>query len=204
MKKPIAFCLVLLLVLSMAACAANNKDYPQSSGPQPEDITMPGEDPILSSIPENALVAWANWSEDSDIITQSLNFDKMAISSVMHLPIFRCESESDLDGFKTQFRDSLDLSGSYDEVPSFEEVTAGFGTDFFEKNTLLLVYVGAYSGSFRFALDSVSVVDNTFQADIVQTNLPEIFTDDMAGWLIVIPVSKDRLRDVQCYDAVMK
>ncbi len=165
--------------------------------------TVPTERPIQPSNPYNSLVAWVNWSEDVNIVTKSLNFDKMSISSVRHLPIYMCESANDLDGFKNQFKDSLSLSSSYDEAPSFEEVTVGFGADFFNDNTLFLVYVSANSGSLRFALDSFSVMDGTFRADIIQTNNPEVVTDDTAGWLIVVPVSNDQLEDVQNYDAVM-
>ncbi len=166
--------------------------------------TASTEQPIQPSSPYNSLVAWANWSENDDIITKSLNLDKMSISSVQHLPIFKCEKESDLEDFKNQFKDSLSFSNGYDEVPSFDESTAGFGADFFDNNTLFLVYVSANSGSLRFALDSYSVVDDTFRADIIQTNNPEVVTDNTAGWLIVIPVSNDQLQNVQNYDAVMK
>ncbi len=204
MKKFMALCLLLVLILSMVACSTNNNDNSPQSDTQQSNSTNQSEGQIQSSNPNNSLVAWANWSDNSDIITKSLNFNKMSISSVQHLPIFKCEKQSDLNDFKNQFKDSLSFSSGYDEVPSFEEVTAGFGADFFDNNTLFLVYVSAGSGSLRFALDSYSVVDGTFRADIIQTNNPEVVTDDMAGWLIVIPISNDQLENVQNYDAVMK
>ncbi len=203
MKKLMALSLALVLVLSMVGCSTNN-DNPLQSDVQPSDSTTPSNDTIQPSSPYNSLVAWANWSENSDIITTSLNFEKMAISSVKHLPIFKCESSSDLEDFNNQFKDSLSLSSGYNEVPSFEETTAGFGADFFNNNTLFLVYVTANSGSLRFALDNFSVEDGTFCADIIQTNYPEEVTDDMAGWLIVIPVSKDQIQGCTNFDAVLK
>ncbi len=204
MKKLMVLCSVLVLMLSIVACSTNNNDNSPQSDTQQSDSANQSEEQIQSSSPNNSLVAWANWSDDPDIVTRGLNFNKMSISSVQHLPIFKCEKQSDLDDFKNQFKDSLNFSSDYDEVPSFEETTAGFGTDFFNNNTLFLVYVSANSGSLRFALDSYSVVDDTFRADIIQTNNPEVVTDNMAGWLIVIPVSNDQLESVQNYDAVMK
>ncbi len=204
MKKIIALGLFFVLMLSVVACSTNNNDNLPQDDTQPGISTIPNEDPLQPSSPYNALVAWANWSGNEDIITKSLNPDKMLISSVQHLPIFKCEKQGDLGEFKNQFKDSLSFSYGYDEVPSFDEVTAEFGEDFFNDNTLFLVYVSANSGSLRFDLDSYSVTDGTFRADIIQTNHPENVTDDMAGWLIVIPVRNEQLQDVQNYDAVMK
>ncbi len=202
MKKIMALCLSLVIMISTVACKADDNDNPASET-QPTNGTQSNEE-IQTSNTNNALVAWANCSENSGIITKSLNFKKMSISSVQHLPIFKCESSSDLESFRSQFKDCLGLSSSYGEIPPFNEATAGFGADFFESNTLFLVYVSANSGSYRFALDSYSVEDNTFRADIIQTNNPEAVTDDEAGWLIIIPVSNVQLQNVQDYDAVMK
>ncbi len=194
MKKVLMLWLALMLMLSMVSCTTNEND----------SCTTNDNDNPQPSNPYHASIAWANWSDDSNIFTASLNFEKMVLSDFLHLPIFKCESSNDLDDFKNNFKDSLTLSTGYDEVPSFEEVTAGFGADFFEENTLFIVYVSANSGSFRFALDRFSIADGIFRAEIIQTNHPEDVTDDMAGWLIVIPVNNDQLQNVQSYDAIMK
>ncbi len=180
----------------------DNNDDPSQGGTQPGD-TQPsggtqGDRPTQPSNPYNSLLAYAS-SKIESMITESLNFDKIAISSVQHLPIFKCESLGDLEGFKSPFG-----SSGYNEVPSFTEVSKGFGEDFFKDNTLLLVYVAADSGSYRFGLDRFSIADGTFCADIIQTNSPEDVTDDLASWMIIIPVSRDQLQGVTSYDAVMK
>ncbi len=203
MKKLIALCLALMLMLSTVACTTNDENS-QPGNTQPSNRITPGDEPIQSSSSQNYLVAWADWSENDDLITTCLNFDKMSIGSIKHLPVFKCENQGDLEDFINQFKDRLDLTNGYDEVPSFEETTAEFRADFFDNNTLFLVYVSANSGSFRFSLDSYSVLDGTFRANIIQTNNTEEVTDNCAGWLIVIPVSNDQLQNVQKYDAVMK
>ena len=41
-------------------------------------------------------ISYANWSDSDDIYTKSLNTDKMAISSVKHLPIYKFDKLSEL------------------------------------------------------------------------------------------------------------
>ena len=78
-------------------------------------------------------VAFANWSEDSRIYARALNSGKMIISSVQHLPVYKIDTKAELDSFKKDFGDILSMDGSYDEVPSFEYITATYDDSFFSE-----------------------------------------------------------------------
>ena len=125
-------------------------------------ITMKDEDPdavasrrqayvdklnemLLDEAPMVTKVAYANWTEDSRIF-ECLNAETMYISSVRHLPVYKLDTEEDLQRFKETFKDILTLDYGYNEVPSFNEVTAGYDEEFFAKHTVILAYVTSGSG----------------------------------------------------------
>lgn len=60
-----------------------------------------------------------NWAEAREFYFGSLNSDKMTISSVKHLPIYRLDYLNDLEQFKQTFGEAFTMDGSWDEVPSF-------------------------------------------------------------------------------------
>ncbi len=162
------------------------------------------EDTQIAPAVTNASVAWANWSDDPAIHELALNRDRFVVSIERHIPVYKCGDLEELDAFRAAFSGIFSLSGSYDEVPSFEETVSTFGEAFFAEHDLVLVYVEANSGSLRFDVEEVAVDGDTFCAYVVQTNHPEEVTDDMAGWLMVIPVRKEAIQDVVHFDAVLR
>lgn len=146
-------------------------------------------------------VSYANWGELNEIYTKALNIDKMAISSVRHLPIYKFDTMAELEQFKNDVKDVLSIDSGYDEVSSFNEATAKYDENFFTENTLMLVYVEASSGSYRYGVDSVYHADGNFCIHVKQTNSPEIGTDDMAGWFITVAVPDSMVADCTVFDA---
>lgn len=114
-------------------------------------------------------VSYANWAELNEVYAKALNTEKMAISSVRHLPIFKLDTSEDLEQFKSDFGDTLTMEYGYDEVPSFNEVTAKYDEEFFKENTIMLVFVEASSGSCRFGVNSVYCDGNSFCVHVEQT-----------------------------------
>ena len=145
-------------------------------------------------------VAYANWTE-GEMMHDCLNPDKMLISSVRHLPVYKLDTKEDLDRFKEKYQDSLTFDHGYDEVPSFNEATASYDESFFADRTLVLAYVSAPSGSFRYAIRDISFGGSTFCLDVVQTNNPETHTDDMAGWLVIAEVLDSDIANYTEFDA---
>lgn len=146
-------------------------------------------------------VSYANWTEANEIYFGALNKDKMAISSVQHLPIYKFDTLQDFKQFKLTFAEVLTMDYGYDEVPSFNNVTAKYDNIFFEENSLILVYVGANSGTYRFGVNSVFCDGTSFCIHVEQTNNPEAVTDDMAGWFVTVAVPDSMVANCTEFDA---
>lgn len=149
-------------------------------------------------------VSYANWAELNELYAKALNTDKMMVSSVRHLPIFRFDTLADLEQFKSDFGEILAMDYGYDEVPSFNDTVAKYDEGFFNENSLMLVYVEASSGSCRYGVDSVYCDGNSFCVYAKQTNNPKIHTDDMAGWFITVAVPDSMIANCAEFDAAFK
>jgi len=145
-------------------------------------------------------VSYANWSEDAFIYNSALNADKM-IAGAKHFPIFKMDTKQDVEQFKADFGEILSMNQGYNEIPSFEEAISKYDEAFFEENSLLIVYVDAGSGSFRFDADNISCDEESLCVHVRQINNPEVCTDDMAGWFVMVAVKKSDLDSCKSFDA---
>ena len=59
----------------------------------------------------------------------------------------------------------------------------------------------AGSGSFRYGVKDIQIDHSTFCINVEQTNNPEVYTQDMAGWLILVETNKSDIQDCTEYDA---
>lgn len=143
-------------------------------------------------------ISYAGWHEGEFL--GGLNANKMAISRVKHLPIYKFDTLNDITKFK-QLRDALTFEQSYDEVPSFNETLSKYDESFFEENSLMVVYVPANSGSYRYGVNSIFCNGTAFCIHVEQTNNPEICTQDMAGWFISVAVPDSMIEDCTEFDA---
>ena len=137
------------------------------------------------------------------LYSAALNADRMTTSSVAHFFICKFDTLEEL----TQFKDSLEyperFSARYNEVPSFNEATAKYDETFFSENTLLLVYVGATSGTYRFAVDAVTGDGTSLCVYIAETTHAEIVTCDTAGWFITVAIPDSAAAAYTEFDAVL-
>lgn len=146
-------------------------------------------------------VVYANWTEDGRIFSECLNPSAMAISSARHLPVYKFETKTDLDRFKESFQDILTLDQGHDEVPSFNEIALSYDDNFFENHTVILAYVTASSGSYRFGIQEVVLDGSELCLNVVQVNHPEVGTADMAGWFVIAEVLDSDIAGVTVFDA---
>ena len=149
-------------------------------------------------------VAYANWAENEGGLSQDetcLNADKYIFSDYPRLPVFKFDTKAKLDEFKNKYQDTFTMDHGHDEVASFDEVTEKYDDAFFENHSLMLTYKEASSGSFRYAIDEVVKEADTLVLKIEQTNHPEVYTDDMAGWFLMAEVSKEDIQDCTAFDA---
>ena len=198
MNRLIALVLVLVCVLGLVGC---NTTIPSASTPveKPTNKVQSGGTPVEEAF--EIAVSYANWTEESEIYFGALNKEKMVISSVQHLPIYKFNTSEELEQFKLAFGEVLTMDSGYDEVPSFNDITTNYDETFFDENTLMLVYVGANSGTYRFGVSSVFCAENSFCIHIEQTNNPEVVTDDMAGWFITVAVPDSMVENCTEFDA---
>ena len=165
--------------------------------------------PTVGVIPRGAIaaeeletaVAYANWTDSEEFYFAALNREKMVFSNIPHLPVYKFDTLSELEQFKAAFDGVLAMDYGYDEVPSFEDVTGGCDEDFFAEHTLVLVYVSANSGTYRFAVSGVYCDGEAFCVHVVQTNHPEVVTDDMAGWFVTVAVPDSMVETCTAFDA---
>ncbi|MCR5781786.1 MAG: hypothetical protein K6G90_03510 [Clostridia bacterium] len=145
-------------------------------------------------------VAYVNWTQ-GEMIPGCLNMDKMMISSVRHLPVYKLDTKEDLDRFKANYGDKLTLDHGYNEAPSFNEVVSSYDESFFAGHTVILAYVSASSGSFRYAPKGVCADGSALCLDVIQTNDPEGYTADMAGWFVMAELSDTDVAGYSEFDA---
>ena len=202
MKKLTALVLVLVCVLGFVGCNEKTTSTDLSSDTLVEETTNKIQ-PVGTPVEEafDIAVSYANWGDLNEIYAKALNINKMSISGARHLPIYKFDTLAELEQFKNEVKDTLSIDRGYDEVPSFNDTTAKYDEDFFAENTLMLVYVEASSGSFRYGVDSVYHADGNFCIYVKQTNNPEVGTDDMAGWFITVAVPDSMVADCTVFDA---
>ena len=168
-----------------------------------EQLNISGEkNDLVISIPESAInIVYVNYDNSHTLYSSALNGKQMAVSSTQHLPIFKINDYDELEKYKEDFDEAISFNQSYDEVPSFNEVTSKYDETFFDKNSLVLVYIPASSGSYRYEVDRVVESENKFYVHISQVNKPEIGTDDMAGWMAIIEIEDSIINEYNEFDA---
>lgn len=187
MKKLICFLFAFLFLLSAAGCGGKPIDTSWMENPDTtvSEVGTFGMDKLHSS---------------------ALNADQMTISSVVHLPIYKFDTLEGLTQFKSSLEHPERLSASlysYDGIPSFNEATGQFNETFFSENALLLVYVGARSGTYRFAVDAITGDGTGLCVRIAETTHAEVVTDDTAGWFITVAVPDSAAAAYTEFDAVL-
>ena len=157
------------------------------------------ENPIIETT-----LSYATCSNTSWIFASALNNDKMYISSVQHLPIYKFDTLEDLQQFKKYFENHHSMDQGYDEVPSFNEVTAGYDDAFFEENSLITVYIGANNSTHRFGVNRVQIDESVFWVGIHETTHAETVDTALAGWFITLAVSDKQIENCTSFDASLQ
>ncbi len=140
----------------------------------------------------------------NEIFTSALNKDSVLTSGEEHLPIFRCQSMAELKRFVSDYEGSLVFSIEHGDGPSFESISKKYDDIFFEDNELLLIYISAGSGSYRFGLDSLDIGGQAATVRVKRLNNPAAVTMDLAGWLMSVGVNREMLKGCTEFDATLK
>lgn len=184
MKKLICFLFAFLFLLSAAGCGGKAVD----------NTWMENPDTAVSEI---------GVSRIETLYSGALNADDLLGYGDRHFPVYRFDTLEELTGFKDSLEYPESLSYKNNEMSSFNEATEQYDETFFSENTLLLVYVVASSGTYRFAVDAVTGDGGSLCVHIAETTHAEIVTDDVSGWFITVTIPDSAAAGYSEFDAVL-
>ena len=188
MKKRI-FLLGLVLLLAIALAGCGKKADTQNTN-------HPG-DPAAPTI----VTTWAGFTEDKSIWKGSLNQDRKLIND-KSLPIYRLDSASDLERFKSEHSSIFCFDQGFEEAPSFNETAVKYDDSFFAEHSILLVYIHSGMDTLRYSVKDIQYEDAKLLVNI-QTDYSAGTSADPAGWFILIEIGRSDYPDCSSYDALV-
>lgn len=207
MKELREFVLTLVCVLCLAGCGTSSEDTANTfegnlkTEEQSEtNINNEADDTLVEEAFDIAISHSYFVDVEEEVYIAPLNSEKLSIDSV-HLPVYKFDTWNELEQFKQAFRNDEIQCVSYYGAPSLDETTADYDEKFFDENTLILVYIGASSGSYRFDVESVRIYETTLFVHVEETEKPDVVTCDVAGWLITVAVPDSIVENCTEFDA---
>lgn len=189
-KRMILTGLILILAIVLFGCA-KKEETQRANGSG--DQTAP-----------TIVTTWAGFTEDKSIWKGSLNTDRKLIND-KSLPIYRFDSASDLDRFRSEYNGIYDFESSFQEVPSFDEAAKNYNDGFFSGHSILLVYMSSGTPNVRYEVKDIQpdqYDDSKLLVTVVQTNHPEKSGDGHTGWFFIIEINKTDYQEYSSYDAL--
>ena len=183
MKKIIALILTMVLFFSLTAC---NTDDNTETTIFPSKTKVEYFDEAVLGLGDAAV---------GYLRSNSLNSNKLGASDSIHIPIFKFDTLEDLKSFKSE-------SGGISDY--FNKITKDYDNEFFNKNSLILVYIGSSSGTDTYGVDSVYTVGDKFRIHIERTNNPSVGTDDSVSRFIIVAVSDKAIKNCTNFDAIFE
>lgn len=205
--------LLILFAVASLILASCNSVPPKNDGGGTNDIPHVdagpsdiGSDRIEIAILSDQYSAWANWTDDERVTQGIVNPDTVSHTYPRkHLPLYKIDSARDLEKFIEDYGEvfALDYRFGGNLGAGFKAATDHCDVDFFSDKFLLVAYMEAPSGSFRYGARNIIIDDGALTLEIEQTNDPEAHTDDMSGWLVTAEVIRaDATTNCTSYDAV--
>ncbi len=148
-------------------------------------------------------VAYANYAEYDALVGACRNGETLGASDARHVPVFVCRTSDDLDSLRKTLEGKLEFSKGLDEMPSFDSAVSGYSRQFWRHHGLVIAYVMAGSGSFRYGAESVTLRNGNLCVGVEQLNHPEVYDTSMAGWWIIVEAERDVLESCTSFDAVI-
>ena len=149
-------------------------------------------------------ISYVGWTDNSALYKGALNYELLKNEPDEHLPIFKIDTMEELENFKETYSNILLFDQGYDTVKSFSEAMGKAQFDreiFYEERSLLIIYIPASSGSFRYAIHEVKTENASLCIEVEQANDPEVITEDMAGWLLLVCVHDVEISKYTSIDA---
>ena len=189
-KRVFLFGLTLILAILLVGCGEKAVSVQTPDVSNTDHQTMP-----------TIVTTWAGFTTDKAIWKGSLNQDRKLIND-QSLPIYRFDSVSDLERFKSEHSGIYDFESSFQEAPSFDEAAVNYNDDFFSAHAILLIYKGSGSDNLRYEVKDIQFDDSRLLVTVVQTNYPKEAGDGYAGWFFILEINKTDYPDCSSYDAL--
>ena len=151
-------------------------------------------------------IAYVGWSDDQSIFDGALNCEMLQGKDNAHLPIFKMDTLQELEEFKSKYDSIFTMEQGCEDSLSFVSALSKAQWDreaFYAEHTLVAVYIPANSGAFRYGVRAVETTSTSFCVYIEQKNRPQIVTDDMAGWFLLMEVEDEEFCKYSSFNAIL-
>ena len=147
--------------------------------------------------------ARTGWTDAPGFYMGALNGEKLSIDSANHLPIYKLDRKWELDSFCNQAAQRFSMEEGRGDLPSFSEISEGYGEGYFEVNSLILVYVTAPNDTYRYNVTQIYRDGTTLRFAIDEVFGAGPAEPEQAGWLLVIEASKELTESCTDFDAFL-
>ena len=171
----------------------------------PEMLPSIGPEQVIDEQFSNAS-AYVGWTEDERIYTGAVNKDLLQSGDGEHLPVFLIDTPEQLAAFKSQYQDVFAMDQGHNSIRSLEQALAQTQWDraaFYEEHTLMLIYIPANSSTYRYGIQRVDTEDGSLTVRVEVKNNPNIVSDDMAGWMLLVLVGDEEIAKYTQIDAIL-
>ena len=171
----------------------------------PEMLPSIGPEQVIDEQFSNA-IAYVGWTEDERIYTGAVNKDLLQSGDGEHLPVFLIDTPEQLAAFKSQYQDVFAMDQGHNSIRSLEQALAQTQWDraaFYEEHTLMLIYIPANSSTYRYGIQRVDTEDGSLTVRVEVKNNPNIVSDDMAGWMLLVLVGDEEIAKYTQIDAIL-
>lgn len=184
MKRLLAFLLTALLLIGLAGCKTA---FPTPTSPDTIPITSTTEPTESTQMPEVSLqwnAQYIRTDGNANVMYPSVRIVSSLEALINYYDTWH--NEFDLDRKDTVYADTtigfLDACDRYDEA-------------FFAENYLIFVLLEEASGSIRHEVRSVEQTSDQKISISIDREVPEIGTDDIAQWHIMLELNREYLID---------
>ncbi|MBQ5966347.1 MAG: M56 family metallopeptidase [Clostridiales bacterium] len=181
-----------------------------SSTEEPKTTAAPE---VTEGIPGSrvAFIPDYDYENELKMEKEAVNADQLSLSHKRSFPMYRFDTKEGLDAFIQKYSEGVDLEKGGNGFPSFKKLTseeAGYDSKFFEKNSILAVYVFAENLDFRASL-AAQGIDSTKPGGVYQLSVSikgawpiDENKETQAGYFLLYDVSDEELAKASSLDAV--
>ncbi len=148
-------------------------------------------------------VAWANSTTDWDLLYEnSFCIVGRSPSSINRVPIYRIDSKEQLEQFKLEIDEVLDIDMGWNDTPSFNEAVAQYGEEFFAENSLFIFYIWDGSTTPQYSITNVTREGTKWNIDVLRVT--QRGEDTLAaGWYLTLAVNRENVNGCEEFSIQM-